>query len=356
MKTRYAFFVVSILAVVLLASCATQGDSTATEIESTRQVMPVIDPITIRIGHVTTDNPQHQTQYGMLAFADRVRELSGGLMQVRIYPDAALGSSVDMAHMLLEGTLHMADLENATMTNFTQETMWIDLPYIIQSYEHAEAVFDARSSVSRWIRPIFAEDGFRILGLYHTGFRHMMNNVRPINHPSDMDDLTMRVMPSEVMVETLRAFGSYALAAPFADVPNLIRSGNINGHEQPLTNVVQFADVQPYLSMTGHFYNPRKFVFSEVLWQQLTPAQQLVIVEATEYAIGRMNAHHHRNSAILMQEIIAAGMRVNEISPANMAAFVEAGATVWPLFLESIGSGNAARGSVIIDMILSYIP
>jgi len=80
------------------------------------------------------------------------------------------------------------------------------------------------------------------------------------------------------------------------------------------------------------------------------------VVDATEYAVSRANAYLHANQAILMQNILATGMRVNHLTDANLTAFQEAGATVWPLFYEFIGSGDAARGSVIVDMILSYIP
>jgi tripartite ATP-independent transporter DctP family solute receptor len=357
MKKRLVFLF-GMIAVVFLAACGAQTVGEPQMQAGTRSNMPVIDPVTIRFGHAGPDDPADQIHYGALAFAQRVSELSGGAMQVNVYPASALGNDGEMVNMLRSGTLHMLDAANAPLTPFVPEAMWVDLPYIIQSYEHAEAVFDARSGVSRWIRPIYVENGFRIMGVYHTGFRHMMNNVRPINHPSDMIDTRMRVMNSAVMIATLEAFGSIVTTQPFAEVYGLIAAGVIDGNEQPLGFVysMNFFEVQPYLSMTGHFYNPRSYIFSEELWQQLTSAQQLVIIDATYYAVERMNAHHHANQAIIMQNIINTGMQVTHLTSASMNAFIEAGATVWPMFFEAIGSGNAASGSVMIDMIQSYIP
>ncbi|MCL2398418.1 MAG: TRAP transporter substrate-binding protein [Defluviitaleaceae bacterium] len=359
MKKKLSFLVSLLFVVMFTVACGTQDNGgNIQQTTSERSNMPVVDPIVIRFGHVGVDDPEVQTQYGALAFARRVNELSGGIMRVDVYPASQLGSSVEMGHMLQAGTLHMADLENASLTNFVPEAMWSDLPYIIQSYEHARAVYDARSSVSRWMRPLFVEQGLRVLNVYDTGFRHMMNNVNPINHPRDMDGLVMRVMPSVVMMETIAAFGSEVDTTPFAQVPDAIRGGLINGNEQTLGVIAgnRMWEFQPYISMTAHFFGLRKYTFSEVLWQQLTPAQQLIILEASEYATNRMNAHHHANEAILLQQLTQEGMQVTNLTVANMAAFIEAGATVWPLFFESIGSGNAARGSVIIDMVSSYIP
>ena len=357
MKKKISILTSMFFAMMFMVACGTQGDGGESQrVASERSNMPVVDPVTIRFGHAGADDPTDQTHYGALAFARMVSELSGGVMQVNVYPASVLGVDSVMLDMVQDGTLHMIDTANAHVTPFVPEAMWVDLPYIIQSYEHAEAVFDARSSVSRWIRPIFVENDFRFLGVYHTGFRHIMNNRNPINHPRDMEGLRMRVMNSAVMIATLEAFDTTVTTQAFAEVYGLIEAGVIDGNEQPLGFVysMNFFEVQPYLSMTGHFYNPRNYIFSEQLWQQLTSAQQLIIIEATEYAINRMNAHHHANQAIVMQNILATGMQVTHITDANMATFVEAGATVWPMFYEAIGSGNAARGSVILDMISSY--
>ena len=359
MKKKLSILSGMLLAMMFMVACGAQSDSVeGQQIASARSNMPVVDPVVIRFGHAGADDPNDQTHYGALAFASRVNALSEGIMRVDVYPASQLGSDADMINMVQGGTLHMIDAANAHITPFVPEAMWIDLPYIIQSYEHAEAVLDARSTVSRWIRPIFVNNGFRFLGSYHTGFRHMMNNRNPINHPSDMEGLRMRVMNSAVMIATLEALGTSVTTQAFADVYELIEADILDGNEQPLGFVysMNFFEVQPYLSMTGHFYNPRNYIFSEPLWQQLTSAQQLIIIDAMEYAIDRMNAHHHANQAVIMQNILATGMQVTHITDANMAAFVEVGASIWPMFFETIGSGNAASGSVIVDMILSYIP
>lgn len=360
MKMKLAIVLSTFLVIFFTSACETQVNINETEqqVDTERSNMPVVDPVTIRFGHAGPDDITDQLHYGATTFARKVSELSDGLMQVDIYPAATLGHTPQLIEMLQDGTLHMGDIENAPMTAFIPEVMWSDLPYIIQSYEHAEAVFDARSSVSRWIRPIYIENGFRVLGVYHTGFRHMMNDRNPIFRPVDMEGLIMRVMPSVVMMETLRAFGAEVVTIPFADVYSAILRGEINGNEQPLGFVysMNFYEVQPFLTMTGHFYNPRSYIFSEQLWQQLTPAQQLILIEATEYAVERMNEHHHANQIIILHRIMATGMRVTQLPSENMNAFREVGASVWPMFYEDIGSGNAARGSVILDMILSYIP
>jgi tripartite ATP-independent transporter DctP family solute receptor len=278
-------------------------------------------------------------------------------MEVRIYPASQLGNIYGIIEMLQRGELHMGDIENAPLTNVVPETVWIDLPYIIQSYDHAMEVLNARSDVSRWIRPLFAENGLRVLGVAHGGFRHMFNNTRPINHPNDMEGLTMRSMASPAMFQSMLAFGSQATLIPLADLHTALGRGEADGWENAfsLAYSMNFYEVQRYLSLTGHFYNPRNYIFSEALWQQMSPAQQLIVLDATEYATNRMNEHLFAVQAVLQQSLINNGMIINTPSTAGMNAFRNRGTTiVWPMFYEAIGSGCEARGRVIINMILSY--
>jgi len=315
-----------------------------------------IAPMTIRFGHAGPNDTTDQMQYGALAFAAKVNELSGGAMTVQVFPASQLGDTRTMIEMVQMGALHMGDFENAPMTGFVPETTWVDLPYIIRSYDHAYRIWQADSAVSQWIRPKFLERGIRVLGVAHAGMRHMMNNVRPITHPSDMEGLLIRVMESEVMMQTMNAFGATATPIPFAELYTALQLGTVDGNEQPFSFTIsmRFYEVQRYYSLTGHFYLPRNYVFSEILWQQMTPEQQAVVDEAVGYTIARMNAFHFANQERLLQTIKDNGMVVNELGEEGMAAFWERGATVWPLFYSHIGSGDEARGREIVEMILSY--
>jgi len=362
MKKRLLALLSLVITIMLFSACGDVATTLADQQERIAQMYVstagwAIDPMVIRFGHTGPDDVNDLIHHGAVAFQQRVSQLSAGTMRVQIYPASQLGDIYGIINMLQLGELHMGDIENAPLTGVVPETVWIDLPYIIQSYDHAMAVMDARSEVSRWIRPLFIDNGLRVLGNAHGGFRHMFNNVRPINHPRDMEDLTMRSMVSPAMRRSMEAFGSEAITIPLAGLHDALRRGDADGWENAfsLAYSMHFYEVQRYLSLTGHFYNPRTYIFSEALWQEMTPAQQLVVLDATEYATNRMNQHLFSTQDTLLQNLINNGMIVNELSSVNLNAFRTRGTTVvWPEFYEAIGSGSEAHGRVIIDMIMSY--
>ena len=354
---------VSLGVIFMFATLSACGTSTSGD--TTGQVLAQMDtswaiaPMTIRFAHSGANDTTDHVHYGATTFANRVSELSGGAMQVQIYSIGQLGVVSEHITMLQRGELHMGLVENAPLTNIVPEAMWADLPYVVRCYDHALALLNAQSQVSRWIRPLFTDNGLRILGVAHGGFRHMMNNVRPITNPNDMDGLVIRVMNSDVMLETMRAFGAEAVTLPFGDVlRTALITGEVDGNEQPLNNVYVHSlyEVQRFLSLTGHFFDIRNFVFSENLWQQMTPAQQLVVLDATEYTVNRMNTRHQSQQEIVRRNITGQNMVINELSAWGLNAFRMQGQGVWEQFYSQIGSGNDIVGRAILEKILSYAP
>ncbi|MCL2616696.1 MAG: TRAP transporter substrate-binding protein DctP, partial [Defluviitaleaceae bacterium] len=165
MKRKLTVLLGLVLTTMFFSACGASGAALAAnqqpgqpEISNTGVE---INPMTIRFGHTGPNDSSDLIQHGAEAFARRVQELSDGAMRVQIYPASQLGNIDDIIEMLQQGQLHMGDIENAPLTSVVPETVWIDLPYIIQSYDHAMAVMDAGSEVSRWIRPLFVDNGLR---------------------------------------------------------------------------------------------------------------------------------------------------------------------------------------------------
>src|SRR5881394_2753291 len=50
--------------------------------------------------------------------------------------------------------------------------------------------------------------GYRILGWFENGFRHISNSLRPIHTPADMKGMRIRVLPSKVQERTFQLLGA----------------------------------------------------------------------------------------------------------------------------------------------------
>ena len=50
--------------------------------------------------------------------------------------------------------------------------------------------------------------GFNVFGYWLLGGRHIVNKVRPVNKPADCQGLKLRVINSQVYIQTFRALGA----------------------------------------------------------------------------------------------------------------------------------------------------
>jgi len=90
------------------------------------------------------------------------------------------------------------------------------------------------------------------------GFRHMTNNKRPIVTAQDAAGLKMRTMENKVHMEGYKTFGILPTPMAFPELFTALQQGTVDGQENPIPVILsaKFAQVQKYLSLTGHVYSP----------------------------------------------------------------------------------------------------
>ncbi len=146
-------------------------------------------PKKFQIGHVLSANAEDPYQVLALNFADNVKEMSGGKIDISVVPGAQLGGERDMIEGMQLGTIHMAIVGNISISAFNPQNSVFDLPFIFTSAEKAHKVLDGPAGT----KTLNSLDKLGIKGLAwgEGGFRHMINKVRPIVNPADIKGLNL---------------------------------------------------------------------------------------------------------------------------------------------------------------------
>lgn len=112
----------------------------------------------------------------------------------------------------------------------------------------------------------------------------------------------------------------------------------------------RFFEVQPYLTMTDHFYSPAMLLISEIAWQRLTAAQQGVLADAAVQARDYERNISAEADRMMEAELIKQGMQV---SHPDRNSFVQAVAPVYenPSVIKAIGDGDATEGQRLIEAV-----
>ena len=265
--------------------------------------------ITIRVGHVLA--PDHPYTDGLKMFAKLVSEKTNGKVTIDVFHSSQLGDERDMIEGLQLGTLEMALVSTAPLSDFTQKFLVFDLPFIFKDAESARKVVDGPIG-----NELFqALDGQQIKGLayWENGFRSVTNNKGPIETPEDMKGLKIRTMENPVQMASFKSLGASPSPMAFGELFTALQQKTIDGQENPLpiVDTSKFYEVQDYLSLTEHFYAPAPLLISNKFYNSLTPEIQRALREAAAEARDYERGLIDESNAKLIPELEKRGMKVN---------------------------------------------
>ncbi len=287
----------------------------------------------LRFGHV--GNPGSLFAASAEEFARRANEKLGDKAVVQVFGASQLGNDTELLQKLKLGQVHFA-LPSTVMSSVSPEFGVFEMPYIIKDREHMKRVID---SIGESVFQAAAKaNGYRILAFWENGFRHITNNVRPINVPDDLKGVKLRTPKGEWRVKMFQAYGANPTPMAFSEVFTALQTNVIDGQENPYTQIhsAKFQEVQKYLSITGHVYTPAYALTSDEHFGKLPQDVQDILLETAQ----ETQAYVYETAAAmendLLEEIKKADIEVNE---ADKDAFIAASAPIYDEFAASFDGG-----------------
>lgn len=260
----------------------------------------------------------HSLGQGLSKVVACAAQKTGGKMKITPYFDSQLGGDGPALQQLRSGTLEMVVGATASTTAILPAAGIFDLPFLIASEKEADALLDGKAG--ELLASKMPAVGLVALGYWEYGYRQTTNSKRPITKVEDLTGVKMRVMPNPVMVDAFKNMGSVALSMPITELYTAMETKAVDGQENPFSTIElnKFYEVQKYLSLTKHMYNPVIVYYSKQLFDKLTPQEQGVLKSCvTETRDEQRKINRAQNIASLTR-LKERGMQINEVSPAEL--------------------------------------
>jgi len=269
-------------------------------------------------------NPKgHPLEQGATKFSELVAAKSGGKMKVNVFPGGTLGGDAANVSALQGGTIEFVMLNSGILASQVKDFEVYDFPFMFASAKEADAVVDG--PFGQKMHAKLLDKG--IVGLAYTelGFRQMTNSKKAINAVDDIAGLKLRVIPNAINVDWVKALGANPTPLAFPELYAALEQKAVDGQENPLS-VIQankFFEVQKFLTLTNHQYNPQSLIFSKKVWDTLSPAEQKILQDSAVEA-AKFQRQVNREAAVgQLDALKKAGMQVSEFSPAEQAKLRE---------------------------------
>lgn len=267
--------------------------------------------------------PENSNSRAMEVFKHEVERLSKGGIQVDTFPAMQLGGAKDNLDQVKTGTLQAAYLSTAFMTGFVPKLGVFNLPFIFKDREAAVRVLDG--PIGKELEREMEKAGFKNLGFWENGWRHMTNSKRPITTSENLSGLKIRLQNNSVHLRTFKLLGANPVPMDIKEVYSAMQQGVIDGHENPFCNTLnlKFYEVQKYLSVSGHFYDLMGAIMNKRFYDGLPKDKQESIDRAARAATAFQRKQAVEDDLKCLETLKGRGMQVNTMSPAALAKFRE---------------------------------
>jgi tripartite ATP-independent transporter DctP family solute receptor len=221
--------------------------------------------------------------------AEKAKEESGGRLEILVFPNNQLGGDSAMLTQVRSGAISMVLMSDGILSNVVPLAAIENVAFAFSNYKQAFGAMDG--PLGAQMRAAIAKAGlFPFEKIWCSGFKQVVNSVRPLNGPKDFKGLKFRVPPSPMETALFRAVDASAVPINFAETYTAMQTHLVDGASLPIATVEtsKFFEVQKYLTKTNHIFTGYSLIAHAPTWQQLPKELQ----EMTE---------RHFNVAALLQ-------------------------------------------------------
>ena len=216
---------------------------------------------------------------GLDFFAKRAGELSKGQIQITTHHAGSLGGEREHVEGLLQGAVHVASPGQGLLAGWYRPAEVWTHPYLFKDVSHKDRVWDTVRA--EYQQAAAAEAKLRPLGAIPRMPRMLSSN-RAVKVPADMKGLKIRVPETALWRRTFEMFGSSPTPLPFPEVFQSLKSGIIDGQENPiaLTFNAGIFDVNTHLALTEHMMQDNCILMADAAYQRLSAELKAAVDQA----------------------------------------------------------------------------
>ncbi|MDR1246535.1 MAG: TRAP transporter substrate-binding protein [Clostridiales Family XIII bacterium] len=321
----------AILIVFLTTACGGDaGDSASAEAsadgtENTQETAaPVGDPVEIRFAHLyTTDDYRGRAiQY----FADLCNEMSGGTINISIYPSQSLVTSQNAVKSVQTGVADMTMSATSWSVGEIKDLAPLDI-HGIYDPEYFFETYDAVRPLLNEIYETYANQ--HVLWTVDdtdTIFYLTEKNARQVHAPADIAGLRIRDHGTWIG-KSISAWGASPMTVVPADLTVALERGTVDGGYTGwgFIHTYRAHEYAPYITFTGigkSSFDPASINLD--VWNSMSPEQQAIMEDAGRQAQELSNELLSEDLEKFLNEVDDFGGEVYYMTPEETQVFVDA--------------------------------
>ena len=174
--------------------------------------IPALAQTEIKFGHVGEPGSIFATSAE--EFAKQANAKLGAKAKVVVFGSSQLGGDKELLQKLKLGTVDMA-LPSTVMSSETDLFGVFEMPYLVKDRAHMARI--EKEVFWPKLAPEAEKKGLKVIAVWENGYRHVTNSKRPIDVPTDLQGIKLRVPEGKWRVRMFQDYGANPSPMKFSE-------------------------------------------------------------------------------------------------------------------------------------------
>jgi C4-dicarboxylate-binding protein DctP len=280
-------------------------------------------PIVIKFSHVVAPNTPKGK--GADKFKELAEKYTEGKVKIEVFPNSQLYKDKEEMEALQLGAVQMLAPSLAKFGPLgAREFEVFDLPFLFKDTAALQKV--TNGPIGKELFAKLDSKGITGLAYWDNGFKVYSAN-KPINNPTDMQGLKIRIQSSKVLDAQVRATGSIPQVMAFSEVYQALQTGVVDGQENAPSNVFtqKMHEVQKNIILSNHGYLGYAVIVNKKFWDAIPADTRAKLDKAMAEATAYSNEVANKENVDALAAMKASGKTtISDLTADQRKAWVKA--------------------------------
>jgi tripartite ATP-independent transporter DctP family solute receptor len=265
----------------------------------------------------TGQDPTHPVNIRAQEAIDRIREATGGRLDIKLFPANQLGSDTDLLTQVRNGSVEFFNLSSSILATFAPVAGIVNTGFAFPTYDAVWQGMDGE--LGAYIRAQIAKTPILTVSkIWDNGFRHITSSTREIRKPEDLKGFKIRVPPAPILTSLFKALDAGPAPINFNEVYSSLQTKVVDGQENPLPIIAttRLYEVQKSCSLTGHVWDGYWILGNKRAFERLPQDVREVVTREFDRSATDQRADIAKLSESLRQELTTKGLQFIDVDRA----------------------------------------
>ncbi|SAL02538.1 TRAP dicarboxylate family transporter subunit DctP [Caballeronia arationis] len=262
----------------------------------------------------TGQDPTHPVNIRAQEALNKIREATGGKLDIKLFPANQLGSDTDLLSQVRSGGVEFFNQASSILATLAPAAGIVNTGFAFQDYDAVWKAMDG--DLGTYVRGQIEKAGIvSVSRAWDNGFRQVSSSTRVVKTPEDLKGFKIRVPQAPMLTSLFKALEAGPSPINFNELYSALQTGVVEGQENPLPIIAtaKLYEVQKSISLTSHVWDAYWILGNRRAWEKLPADMRAIVTREFEAAGMLQRADIAKLNVSLRTDLKTKGINIVEV-------------------------------------------